>query len=170
MFIRVRVFSLLALSLLGGGCSGTLPKELLRDGGGAKDSRLIVVMDSSKRDGVSAKVDLPATAGTPCYFGKCGANLLCVINTCRTKCSTSCGDKAPECTGDDGCHTQTSFSSACMPGLAELGESCESRHCKATMMCVSVSHQTSKCYKLCKYGCPAGTSCGEGSNGCKACF
>lgn len=115
--------------------------------------------------------DLTAKAGDPCTYGKCGPGLICMANTCHSICSTDCGDKAPECQPNEGCHWVTSFSAACLLGTAKYPETCGGGvFCIGGYLCVNISSKGTMCLTLCKYGCPSGTTCGTTNNGCKVCI
>ena len=150
------------------------------DQGSAGDYHIVVV-DSGQRDGsagdltstvdIPAGVDLTTRPGDPCVSGKCADGLICMANVCHTICSGECGEKAPECTENEGCHWVTSFSAACMPGTAGYLQKCGGGvWCKGGYLCVSVSRQPARCLKLCKYGCPSGVPCGKTTNGCRVCI
>jgi hypothetical protein len=115
--------------------------------------------------------DLTATAGDPCTYGKCGPGLICMANLCHSICSTDCGDKAPECQPNEGCHWVTSFAAACLPGSAKYPETCGGGvFCIGGYLCVNISGKGTMCLTLCKYGCPSGTTCGQTNNGCNVCI
>jgi hypothetical protein len=126
--------------------------------------------DSSNSDTPATSADLTTKPGDPCTFGKCGEGMICMANVCHSTCSTGCGDKAPECAPSDGCHWVTSFSAACMPGTAQWPEKCGGgTYCIAGQLCVTITGKGTKCLKLCKYGCPAGTKCGQTTTNCQIC-
>lgn len=114
--------------------------------------------------------DPVAGHGAPCTGGACDDGLICIGNVCRLICSTSCGDFAPECPEGNGCYLMTSFSSACLPGTAELGELCpQGIVCNPGLLCVSWNNEPHRCLQLCSQGCPDGTQCNETNEGCEIC-
>jgi len=166
--------------LLAAGCEGEVTTS--RKDVGPPDARIIwkesgpIKVDLGPadafvyRDGPNS-VDATTKPGAPCTYGKCASNLICMANVCQTICTGECGDKAPECTGTEGCHWVTSFSAACMPGTAAYLQKCgDGVWCVGGNLCVNVSGSGTKCLRLCKYGCPSGSYCGNTSNGCKVCI
>jgi hypothetical protein len=123
----------------------------------------------SKDQGVVA--DLPIHPGDPCPTGECAKSLICMAGLCRATCSGVCGEVAPECQPNEGCHWASSFSSACFPGTSQLMEACENGvSCLPDLLCVKTA-RGSLCLALCKNApCPLGTTCIDADNGCKVCL
>jgi len=166
--------AIVVLWIVLGGCTGGVVdpgsldgrprQDLIQDLGGPIDTSFV----RDARPGL----DLPLKPGEPCTFGECGEGLICMANVCHAICSTECGDTAPECQPDEGCHWVTSFSAACLPGTASYPEECGGFvRCVGGQLCVTITNQSkTMCLKLCKYGCPTGTICGKTSNGCQVCL
>jgi hypothetical protein len=154
------------------GCTGQTRSSTDRGKDLKGEAGTIIHKDSAIPLDARTRIDLTATTGVPCTYGKCAGKLICMANICRTMCSTSCGDKAPECPPDMPCYWASSFTSACLPGSRELGEECaEGELCKAGMLCVTiVDGKPPKCLKLYKYGCPPGTRYEKTNNGCEICL
>lgn len=170
----------ITLALLLAGCQGSIDTARL-DGGrpdqyvtyleGGIITQDFGLMDRGSYPDTAPGVDLTTRAGDPCTYGKCAEGLICMANICHAVCSTDCGDKAPECQATEGCHWVTSFSAACMPGTATYLQKCgDGVWCVGGNLCVKIGSSSAKCLKLCKYGCPSGSYCGQTSNGCKVCI
>ena len=120
-----------------------------------------------------ATIDLPVTAGVPCTYGQCGANLICMANVCYTLCplpTSGCNDTAGGCAANETCLTASSFNGFCAPAVGKKGDRCGDNgvYCAPGTLCVRVNGQAARCYSLCKNGC--GTQCGETDSKCSFCY
>ncbi len=172
------------LACSGAACGGTIfhPPG---DDGGKRDGRIApseaghLPDGPAKGDGLT-RIDLTANPGDPCTYGQCGANLICMANTCLKMCDQpmpGCNDKVATCGANGACMGASSFTDACYPATAQYGQPCDvttALFCVGGSLCVAVTAggvtRPPKCLKLCKYGCPTGVTCGKTNNGCDVCL
>jgi hypothetical protein len=177
---RMRIIEVVALGLglLAAGCQGSVvgggdaritpdPDHRVSDSGVVQDLPQPNVDAAILPD---IQTDLPATAGAPCSFDKCASNLVCIKSKCQPKCTGKCGEKAPECQGDDGCHVITGGSAVCMPGTAQHQQPCGNGiWCVGGFLCVTVGG-ADKCLTVCETATCTSGYCGLAGNGCKICI
>jgi hypothetical protein len=114
------------------------------------------------------------TDNLPCPTAGCGPNRFCVDNVCRKTCAQSsgqCNESGGGCSADEICRGSPPFLGVCFPAPAKLNDPCDNSTmlCAGGTVCVQLgSAEDSRCRQLCKYGCPAGTSCGT-VDGCDIC-
>ncbi len=114
--------------------------------------------------------------GEVCPAAECTADAICLGGVCHRKCTTQaqCNEKQqPGCAADEICLPASSFTDACIPAIAKLGELCgpdaDGALCQAGMLCINVNEAKARCMKLCEYGCAPGQQCAGASNGCDVC-
>jgi hypothetical protein len=113
--------------------------------------------------------DLPSTPGSPCPMGACGGGLTCVTMICRKTCAPPpCNQAQSPCANNEACVAGTTFSGACVPASAKLGQFCNATEalCVPGALCVA-----STCRTACggPVGCPTPYTCTAVSATCSAC-
>jgi hypothetical protein len=176
---RFRAASLFTVAVLLGACPGSYHPTGGRDGGSSKDLQIFWPEASKPTEsGTNANdlraYDLTATAGDPCTFGKCGANLVCLPNLGKcvkmcTSTNSTCNVKVTSCTASQACLRFSTFTDACYPATAKYLANCTNLICEQGNLCVD-NGTTDKCLRLCQYGCPSGVSCVGTTNGCSVCY
>ncbi len=186
-----RIFPLLLL-LAWPGCTRGLvdPGYGKQDGGGPKkdQGRITWVEGGLKKPDVGkkkqdkgtpapdykSKSDLPAKAGTACYYNQCGPGLICMANVCEKKCTepvSGCNAKTNQCPANKTCMWASTFTGACLTTSAKYLQQCgQGKICEQGTLCVSVGSYKPKCLRLCMYGCPSGAPCGITNTGCRICI
>jgi hypothetical protein len=170
--------SILALAACGGGRidPGQIdgPRRdgpiVWREGGTASDA------PGPQRD-TGVRLDLTTKAGDPCTYGACGANLVCMGNTCLKMCTepiSGCNLKTTPCGPDEACMYESDFTGACYPASAALGQACDMSkeiYCVGGTLCVTVGSAAARCLQLCPggTGCAPGVQCGKTTNNCQVC-
>jgi hypothetical protein len=158
---------LLVLAGLLAACPGAFEPHPGRDGAG-EGSR-----SGDAEPPERASSDLPVKAGDPCRFGLCGSGLVCLnsLDVCVSECTaaSSCDSKSSSCEPGQACLFFSAFTDACYPVTAKLLQSCQGQICEEGTLCVSTGYAT-KCLKLCKYSCPAGSTCVPTTSGCQVCY
>jgi hypothetical protein len=179
MSLNPRTWLVLVGALLAVRCGGGTIDPGLYDSK-ARDKR-VTWPDGPRRDAArdtSVRVDLTTKAGDPCTSGKCGANLICMANSCLKMCTApkaGCNHKESVCGANEACMWGSDFTDACYPASANYLQACDYSkgiYCVGGTLCVKVDNNAPKCLKVCPggTGCPSGVPCGQTTTGCQICI